>query len=76
MILATSCDTEHGFSRSGLMVSKHHYMLSDDSIQAGTVISSWSKVPGLIEEVKCIKFFNNKHKWLNNGGRGEGSAGG
>ncbi|KAJ7586979.1 hypothetical protein C8J56DRAFT_1051270 [Mycena floridula] len=57
----------HGDVHSGLMVSKHCYALSDKSVHAGTVISSWSGIPGLVNESAYIKSFNNKLKHPDNG---------
>ncbi|KAJ7575909.1 hypothetical protein C8J56DRAFT_1062763 [Mycena floridula] len=37
---------------------------------AGTLVSSWSKIPGLVDKTDCIKEFNSKHKQPNNGGKG------
>ena len=53
---------ERGFSRGGLTVSKRRHSLSDASIQAATVLSSWAEIPGLVPEEKIIAVFKNKSK--------------
>ena len=58
--LASSCDVERGFSRGGLTVSKLRHSLSDESMQATTVLHAWSEIPGLIPEAKIIQAFKDK----------------
>ena len=65
--LASSTDVERAFSHGGLTVSKRRYALSDKSVRAATVLSSWVKVPGIVPEDQCIKLFNDKSKRGNNG---------
>lgn len=60
MLLAASTEMERGFSRGGLMVSPHRYRLKGASVHAGTVLSSWREIEGLIPEKVLIKRFNDK----------------
>jgi hypothetical protein len=39
-------------------------MLTDDSMRAATVVSSWSEFPELIPTSKIIQVFQEKHKRL------------
>lgn len=59
-ILAASTEMERGFSRGGLMVTPHRYSLKGASVRAGTVLSSWREVEGLVPEKELIKMFNDK----------------
>ena len=63
--LASSCDVEHGFSQGGLTVSKLCHSLSDESMQAATVLHAWSEIPGLIPEADIIQVFKDKCRHLN-----------
>ena len=58
--LASLCDVEHGFSCSGLTVSKLRHGLSDASTCTSTVLHAWSKIPGLIPESEIIQVFKDK----------------
>ena len=62
IILATSTDVEHAFSRGGLTVSKMHHSLSDESTRAATVLSSWCNFPPLIPRGDIIANFRDKSK--------------
>ena len=53
---------EHAFSQGSLTVSRFHHGLSDQSIRAGVVLSSWAKIPGLIPSDEIIKVFGDKQK--------------
>jgi hypothetical protein len=53
---------ERGFSRSGLMVTKHRNKLADQSVRAGVLLSSWEKIPGIVPQRSIIDVFNNKSK--------------
>ena len=59
---ASSTDVERAFSHGGLTVSKRRHALSDKSVRAATVLSSWVKIPGIVADDACIKLFNEKSK--------------
>ncbi|TDL14105.1 hypothetical protein BD410DRAFT_696994, partial [Rickenella mellea] len=54
---ASSTDVERAFSRGGLTVSKRRHTLSDQSIRAATVLSSWVDVEGLVPEAAIVEHF-------------------
>ncbi|TDL21387.1 hypothetical protein BD410DRAFT_724431, partial [Rickenella mellea] len=58
--LASSTDVERAFSRGGLTVSKRRHSLSDESLRAATVLSSWADVEGLIPEAEIVEHFRDK----------------
>lgn len=43
-------------------MSKRRHALSDESVRAATVISSWMDIPGLIPEGEIIGVFKEKSK--------------
>ena len=51
---------ERGFSQGSLTVSKFRHNLSDNSIKASVLLSSWSKVSGIISATDVIKAFEEK----------------
>ena len=55
--VSASTDVECGFSRGGLVVTKLHHNLSDESTHAATVLHSWSQIPGFIPESEIIQMF-------------------
>jgi hypothetical protein len=55
-------DVEYAFSCGGLIVSKIYYSLSNQLVQAATVISSWISLSALIPEDEIMKAFNEKSK--------------
>jgi hypothetical protein len=57
---AASTDVERGFSRGGLVVTKLHHNLSDESTRAATVLHSCSQIPGFIPESEIIQMFATK----------------
>ncbi|THH16802.1 hypothetical protein EUX98_g9241 [Antrodiella citrinella] len=61
---ATLTDVERAFSSGSLTVSKRRYALTDASVRAATVISSWAATPGtsLIPEADIVKVFKAKSK--------------
>jgi hypothetical protein len=65
--LAASTDIERGFTRGGLMVSDRRHNLSAKSVRAGTVVSSWLNVPGLVDPKPIINHFNEKSKRVGKG---------
>ncbi|PBK83214.1 hypothetical protein ARMGADRAFT_1038015 [Armillaria gallica] len=67
--LAMSTDVERLFSHSGLNVTKWHHNLSAESTITQTVLNSWIKYPGLVDDDELTKFFNNKSKRPNNRGK-------
>ncbi|TDL14569.1 hypothetical protein BD410DRAFT_733876, partial [Rickenella mellea] len=58
---ASSTDVERTFSRGGLTVSKRRHALSDESMRAATVLSSWLDVEGLVPEAQIIEHFREKN---------------
>ncbi|KAK0430951.1 hypothetical protein EV421DRAFT_1720996, partial [Armillaria borealis] len=66
---ATSTDVEQLFSHGGLNMTKWHHNLSTESTIAQTVLNSWIKYPGLVDNDELTEFFNNKSKRPNNGGK-------
>ncbi|KAF8577113.1 hypothetical protein K439DRAFT_1293367, partial [Ramaria rubella] len=52
--LATSTDTEHAFSGSGLTVSQMHHSLLDESTHAASILSLWAAVGEVIPEEVII----------------------
>ncbi|TDL16428.1 hypothetical protein BD410DRAFT_731394, partial [Rickenella mellea] len=58
---ASSTDVERAFSRGGLTVSKRRHALSDQSMRAATVLSSWADVDGLIPEAQIVDHFREKN---------------
>ncbi|SJK97346.1 uncharacterized protein ARMOST_00598 [Armillaria ostoyae] len=69
LVPATSTDVEHLFSHSGLNIMKQHHNLSAESTIDQTVLNSWIKHPGLVDDDELTEFFSNKSKRPNNGGR-------
>ncbi|KAK0229936.1 ribonuclease H-like domain-containing protein [Armillaria nabsnona] len=69
LVPATSTDIEHLFSHGGLNVMKWHHNLSAESTIDQTVLNSWIKHPGLINDNELMEFFSNKSKRPNNGGK-------
>jgi len=61
---ATSTDAEQAFSQGGLTVSRMRHSLSDNSVQAATVVGSWATFPGLIPHNEIAAIFNEKSKRL------------
>ncbi|TDL13263.1 hypothetical protein BD410DRAFT_728563, partial [Rickenella mellea] len=59
--LASSTDVERAFSRGGLTVSKRRHALSDESMRAATVLSSWLDVEGLVPDVQIVEHFREKN---------------
>jgi hypothetical protein len=57
--LATSVHTESSFSGGSHMVSRFRHSLSDQSVCAGTVLSSY-KDCGLIPEANVIEMFKGR----------------
>ncbi|TBU51046.1 hypothetical protein BD310DRAFT_776786, partial [Dichomitus squalens] len=53
-LLATSVDAERAFSCGRLMVNRLRTSLSDKSVRAGTVLASWARVDGLVDESKAV----------------------
>jgi hypothetical protein len=51
-----------GSSQGGLTVSKMQHSLTDKSVRATTVLSSWAAMPGTIPCSKIIAAFNAKSK--------------
>lgn len=51
------------------MVSPHWYSLKGASVRAGTVLSSWREVTGLVPEMELIKMFNNKSSRMRESGK-------
>ncbi len=64
-----STDVERLFSHGGLNVTKRWHTLSTKSTIDHMVLNSWVKCPGLVDEDELTEFFNNKSKYLNNGGK-------
>ncbi|TDL14358.1 hypothetical protein BD410DRAFT_734234, partial [Rickenella mellea] len=58
---ASSTNVERAFSHGGLTVSKHRHALSDESMRAATVLSSWADVDGLIPEGQIVDHFREKN---------------
>ncbi|KAI0309760.1 hypothetical protein OF83DRAFT_1036322, partial [Amylostereum chailletii] len=56
---ASSTDVERGFSRGGLTVTKKQHAVSDESVRAATVLSSWvgSGIDGLVNEMELLTLF-------------------
>lgn len=52
--LGALAEMERGFSRGGLMVSPRRHNLKGASVRAGTVLSSWREIPGLLPEKEMI----------------------
>lgn len=48
--IATSTDAECTFSRGHLTVSRLRHSLGEDSVRAGTVVSSWAGIPAILRE--------------------------
>lgn len=48
--IATSTDTERTFLRGHLTMSRLRHSLSEDSVCAGTVVSSWAGIPAILRE--------------------------
>lgn len=69
ILSATSTDVEWLFSHGGLNVTKQRHALSVESTIDQTVLNSWVKCPGLVDEDELTEFFNNKSKRPNNGGK-------
>lgn len=59
---AASVEVERAFSKGGLTVSKRRHGLSDDSIRAATILSSWSSIEGIVPEAEVIERLKNKGK--------------
>ena len=57
---AASVDVERAFSRGGLTVSKRRHGLSDESVRATTVLSSWAAVDGLGPKGAIVEVFADK----------------
>ncbi|SJL16303.1 uncharacterized protein ARMOST_19823 [Armillaria ostoyae] len=66
---AMSTNVERLFSHGRLNVTKQHHNLSVESTIAQTVLNSWIKYPGLVNDDELTEFFNNKSKRPNNGGK-------
>lgn len=58
--LGALAEMERGFSWGGLMVSPRRHNLKGASVRAGTVLSSWREIPGLLPEKELVKLFNDK----------------
>ena len=43
-----------------MSVTKLQHSLSDDSMQASTVLHAWSEIPGLIPEADITQLFKDK----------------
>lgn len=67
--IATSTDVEHLFLHGGLNVMKWHHNLSAELMIDQTVLNSWIKHPGLVNDDELMDFFSNKSKRPNNDGR-------
>jgi hypothetical protein len=61
-LIASSTDVEQAFSHGGLTVSKMQHSLSDESMQAATVLGSWCSLPGAIPCDEIITVFKEKNK--------------
>lgn len=61
-LVAASTDVERAFSRGGLIVNKCCHSLSDASVWASTVLSSWGACSDLIPESDILTLFANKSK--------------
>ncbi|KIP05469.1 hypothetical protein PHLGIDRAFT_74254, partial [Phlebiopsis gigantea 11061_1 CR5-6] len=59
---ASSIDVERAFSRGGLTVSKRRHALSDKSVRAATVLSSWASFEGIIDKDKIVQVFRDKKR--------------
>ncbi len=57
--LATSTDVEQMFSVAGLMVTKHCFNRSDESVCACVMLKDWFK-SGLVPIEQVIRIFNEK----------------
>ena len=62
LLLATSTDAEHSFSKGGLTVSKLRHSLSDESTRASTVLGSWTELEGAIPHAEIVQRFKEKSK--------------
>ncbi|KAL1937047.1 hypothetical protein VTO73DRAFT_15573 [Trametes versicolor] len=58
---ATSTDSERGFSRGRLTVSRLRHSLGEESVRSGTVLGSWSNVPGLVPEADVVQLLAARH---------------
>ncbi|KAF8578272.1 hypothetical protein K439DRAFT_1362512, partial [Ramaria rubella] len=67
---ATSTDTEHAFSGSGLTISQMQHSLSDQSTCATSVLASWASIKGMVPEAEIIQTFQNKKNRDKNGNKG------
>jgi hypothetical protein len=56
-IIATSTDVERAFSGGQLTVSRMRHSLGSKSTRAATVLGSWVKVPGLLQETQLLSIF-------------------
>lgn len=54
ILLATSMDAEHAFSRGGLTVSRLRHSLNDTSVRASALLASWSSIPTIVPETETI----------------------
>ncbi|THH15827.1 hypothetical protein EUX98_g9402 [Antrodiella citrinella] len=59
---ATSTDVERAFSRGSLTVTKRRHALSDESVRAATVLSSWANIPDIIPEAHIVSVFKGKSR--------------
>jgi hypothetical protein len=53
--LATSTDIERAFSGGRLTVSRMRHSLSSESTRASTVLGTWMKVDGFLDELELTK---------------------
>ncbi|PIL32862.1 hypothetical protein GSI_04980 [Ganoderma sinense ZZ0214-1] len=56
---ATSTDIERAFSRGRLTVSRLRYALGDKSVRASTLLGSWARIPGLVDEGEIVDIIKN-----------------
>ncbi len=65
---------EQLFSHGGLNITKRWHNLSTELTIDQTVLNSWFKCPGLVPQDLVSAYFNDKHKWPNNGGKSRHAA--
>ncbi|PIL30809.1 hypothetical protein GSI_06977 [Ganoderma sinense ZZ0214-1] len=56
---ATSTDIEHAFSHGCLTMSQLRYVLGNKSMHASTLLGSWVRSPGLVDEGKIVDIIKN-----------------
>lgn len=55
-------DAERAFSRGRLTVSRLRHSLSDETVRASTVLSSWARYPDLVPEGDAMDLLRRKEK--------------